>query len=100
MLLVLVLIICALGVVEIYSATLNTKFMGIHIKQVYWIARRRGADVHGQLVNYQALLERVPLMYVLSIASLLAVRALRQEVSGRAPLGTDAARSTSSPRSG
>jgi len=36
-LLALVLLICALGVVEIYSATLNTKFMGVHIKQIYWV---------------------------------------------------------------
>ena len=36
-LLVLVLLICALGVLEIYSATLGTKFVGVHIKQVYWV---------------------------------------------------------------
>ena len=36
-LLVLVLLICSLGVVEIYSATLSTKFAGVHLKQVYWI---------------------------------------------------------------
>jgi len=33
-LLLFVLLICAVGVVQIYSATLNTKFAGAHIKQV------------------------------------------------------------------
>ena len=47
-LLVLVLLICSLGVVEIYSATLSTKFMGVHLKQVYWILGGVGADVRGE----------------------------------------------------
>src|SRR5947209_3694223 len=32
-----VLLICGIGVTEIYSATLHTKFAGAHIKQIYWI---------------------------------------------------------------
>jgi len=32
-----VLIICGLGVFEIYSATRMTKFVGFQTKQVYWI---------------------------------------------------------------
>jgi len=30
-----VLAICAIGVLEIYSATYGTKFAGAHIKQIY-----------------------------------------------------------------
>jgi rod shape determining protein RodA len=81
-LLVLVLIICALGVVEIYSATLGTKFVGVHLKQIYWILGGIGLMFIVSLLNYQALLERVPLLYVISIASLLAVMVL-----GRTYLG-------------
>jgi rod shape determining protein RodA len=81
-LLVLVLLICTLGVVEIYSATLNTKFAGVHIKQVYWILGGVALMFVVSLVNYQALLERVPLLYVISIGSLLAVM-----IFGRTYLG-------------
>jgi rod shape determining protein RodA len=72
-LLVLVLLICALGVVEIYSATLSTKFVGVHLKQIYWILAGVALMFIVSVLNYQALLERVPLMYVIAIASLLAV---------------------------
>ncbi|HLI61856.1 MAG TPA: rod shape-determining protein RodA [Terriglobales bacterium] len=81
-LLTLVLLICALGVVEIYSATLSTKFAGAHIKQVYWIIGGVALMFIVSVLNYQVLLERVPLLYMLSIASLLAV-----EVFGRRYLG-------------
>lgn len=69
----LVLLICSLGVLEIYSATLNTKFMGVHLKQVYWILGGVGLMFVVSFFNYQALLERVPLLYLISIGSLLAV---------------------------
>lgn len=81
-LLILVLLICTLGVVEIYSATLNTKFAGVHIKQVYWILGGVSLMFVVSLVNYQALLERVPLLYVISIASLLAVMILGKTYLG------------------
>jgi rod shape determining protein RodA len=81
-LLALVLIICALGVVEIYSATIGTKFIGVHLKQIYWIVGGVTLMFVMSLFNYQALLERVPLMYVISIGSLLAVM-----VFGRTYLG-------------
>jgi len=72
-LLALVLLICALGVVEIYSATISTKFVGVHIKQVYWILGGIALMFVVSVLNYQALLERVPLLYVISVGSLLAV---------------------------
>ena len=34
----IVLLLCAVSVVEIYSATLHTKFLGFHTKQMLWIA--------------------------------------------------------------
>ncbi len=36
-LLAFVLAVCGLGVMEIYSATLNTKFAGAHTRQIYWV---------------------------------------------------------------
>ena len=72
-LLVFVLAICALGVVEIYSATLHTKFVGAHVRQVYWIIAGLATMFIFSRINYQVLLENVPWMYVISILSLLAV---------------------------
>lgn len=72
-LLVIVLLICSLGVVEIYSATLNTKFQGMHVKQMYWIGCGLVLMFALSLVNYQALLDKVPWMYVLALLSLLTV---------------------------
>ena len=68
-----VLAICTLGVVEIYSATLHTKFVGAHVRQVYWIVTGLATMFIFSRINYQVLLENVPWMYVISILSLLAV---------------------------
>ena len=51
-----VLLICAIGVTEIYSATLHTKFAGAHIKQVYWIIGGVVGMFLVSLINYQAML--------------------------------------------
>ena len=48
LLLIFVLIICGLGVMEIRSATMHTKFVGSHIKQIYWVLGRRSHDVSDQ----------------------------------------------------
>ena len=73
LLLLFVLAVCGLGVMEIYSATLNTKFAGVHIKQVYWILGGIIAMLVLSRVNYQSLLEHVPWMYLVSVGSLLSV---------------------------
>jgi len=73
-LLVFVLIICALGVVQIYSATGGaSKFSGMHIKQIYWILAGIVVMVVMTFVNYQTLLENAHWLYVASIASLVGV---------------------------
>ena len=82
MLLVFVLAICALGVVEIYSATLHTKFVGAHIRQIYWIIAGIFVMVVASRVNYQALLENVPWMYVISLVALVAVLLFGQKYLG------------------
>ena len=59
LLLLFVLLICALGVLQIYSATLSTKFAGAHLKQLYWIAGGLVLMFLMSLVNYEVLLDRV-----------------------------------------
>lgn len=77
-----VLLICAIGVTEIYSATLHTKFAGAHIKQVYWIIGGVVGMFLMSLINYQAMLEQVHWMYIASIASLVSVLVFGQKYLG------------------
>lgn len=82
MLLAFVLAICSLGVVEIYSATLHTKFVGAHVRQVYWIMAGIVVMMIASRINYQVLLENIPWMYIISIASLVAVLIFGQKYLG------------------
>jgi rod shape determining protein RodA len=81
-LLIFVLLICSLGVLEIRSATMHTKFAGAHIKQIYWIVGGIGGMFLMSLLNYQLLLDRVHWMYIGSIASLMAVMLFGQKYLG------------------
>jgi rod shape determining protein RodA len=82
LLLAFVLLICGIGVLEIHSATMHTKFAGAHIKQVYWILGGVGVMFLISLVNYQAMLEQVHWMYIASIASLMSVMIFGQKYLG------------------
>lgn len=91
-LLTFVLLICAAGVVQIYSATLHTKFAGAQIKQVYWVLGGLALMFMMSLVNYEALLDRIHWFYGAAIISLIAVLAVGQRYLGarrwiRLPLG-------------
>jgi rod shape determining protein RodA len=77
-----VLIICALGVTEIRSATVHTKFAGAHIKQIYWVLGGIAAMFLMSIINYQAMLERVHWMYIVAVASLVSVLVFGQRYLG------------------
>jgi rod shape determining protein RodA len=72
-LLVFVLLICGLGVLEIYSTTYGTKFAGAHVKQIYWILGGLGVMFLVSLLNYHILLENSLWFYGAAVVSLLAV---------------------------
>src|SRR6201981_3979326 len=82
LLIIFVLMLCGLGVMEIRSATVHTKFAGAHIKQLYWI----GGGLIGMflisLLNYQTLLEQVHWMYIVAVASLISVLLFGQKYLG------------------
>jgi rod shape determining protein RodA len=82
LLVIFVLIICGLGVMEIRSATVHTKFAGAHIKQLYWIAGGVAGMFLISFLNYQALLEKVHWMYIVAFGSLVAVRLLGEKYLG------------------
>jgi rod shape determining protein RodA len=77
-----VLIICGVGVMEIYSATLHTKFAGAHIKQLYWITGGVAGMFLLSLVNYQAMLEKIHWFWIGSAASLISVLLFGQKYLG------------------
>jgi rod shape determining protein RodA len=77
-----VLIICALGVTEIRSATQHTKFAGAHIKQIYWVMGGVGMMFLMSLINYQALLDQIHWFYIAGVASLMGVMVFGQKYLG------------------
>jgi rod shape determining protein RodA len=77
-----VLLICGVGVTEIYSATLHTKFAGAHIKQLYWITGGVAGMFLLSLVNYQAMLEKIHWFWIGSVASLISVLLFGQKYLG------------------
>ena len=79
LLLTFILLICALGVMEIHSATQHTKFAGSHLRQIYWILGGMGAMFLISAVNYQVLLDRIHWFYIAGIASLMAVLVFGQK---------------------
>lgn len=82
LLLVFVLIICGLGIMEIHSATMHTKFAGAHIKQVEWVIAGVGLMFAMSLINYQALLERIHWFYIAAVGSLMGVLIFGQKYLG------------------
>jgi len=82
LLLSFVLLICGLGVMEIYSATLHTKFAGVHTKQVYWIMAGVVLMFLVSLIDYHALLDKIHWFYIASIVSLVAVLLIGKKYLG------------------
>src|SRR5437868_10471625 len=82
LLIIFVLMLCGLGVMEIHSATMHTKFAGAHIKQLYWIGGGLIGMFLVSLLNYQALLEQVHWMYIAAIGALMSVMVFGQKYLG------------------
>ena len=100
LLLTFVLAICALGVMEIYSATLHTKFIGVHTKQVYFVMAGMVMMFVMSLIDYHALLEKIHWFYIASVVSLLAVLVIGRSTWARGAGFRCQAGSTSSLPSG
>jgi rod shape determining protein RodA len=75
-LLIIALAICALGVLQIYSATHDTKWHNAWWKQVLWILIGIGIMWVITSIDYHTLLGQVPILYALSIVALLATFAI------------------------
>src|SRR5579871_389494 len=81
-LLMIALIICALGVLQIYSATHDTRWHDAWWKQLLWLGIALGIMWVVMSIDYHTLLGQVPILYVLSLAALAATMALGRLVFG------------------
>ena len=81
-LLSMVLLLCAISVLEIYSATLHTKYSGFHTKQIFWIGAGLAAMFIFAKIDYHRLLDWAPWAYGVCMVALLAVLAVGQRVLG------------------
>jgi rod shape determining protein RodA len=70
-LLIITLIICALGVLQIYSATHDTKWHNAWWQQIIWIVVGLGLMWVITSIDYHTLLGQVPIFYGIAIGALL-----------------------------
>ncbi|MFZ1084887.1 MAG: rod shape-determining protein RodA [Terracidiphilus sp.] len=78
----MVLLLCTISVLEIYSATLHTKYIGFHTKQLLWIAGCVVAMFLFSKIDYHRLLDWVPWAYGVSLVALVVVRLVGHKVLG------------------
>jgi rod shape determining protein RodA len=81
-LLIIALIICSLGVLQIYSATLDTRFHDAWWKQILYILAAAGIMWVVTSVDYHTLLGQVPILYGLSALALAATVVLGHRAGG------------------
>src|SRR5690242_21248493 len=67
--------ICALGVIEIYSATHGSSLAGMHMKQIRWLAIGFIAMFALSRLDYHLILDQAPILYLIGIVALVAVLA-------------------------
>src|SRR5216117_2350452 len=73
LLLAILAAICALGVIEIYSATHGSTLSGMHMKQVRWLVIGFVLMFALSRLDYHLILDQAPALYLLGITALIAV---------------------------
>jgi rod shape determining protein RodA len=81
-LLIITLIICGLGVLQIYSATHDTKWEDAWWKQIIWIGLAFAVMWVLASIDYHTLLGQVPMLYGLAVLALIATSVLGKFVFG------------------
>jgi rod shape determining protein RodA len=72
-LLAIVSAICLMGMLEIYSATHDSAFAGMHWRQAIWIGIGFAAMFLISRLDYHTLLDQAPLLYLIGVVALLFV---------------------------
>jgi rod shape determining protein RodA len=78
----MVLILCVISILEIYSATLHTKYVGFHTKQLYWIMGGIVAMFVMSKVDYHKFLDVIWWFYGLFLLALVAVKLFGHKALG------------------
>jgi rod shape determining protein RodA len=78
----MVLLLCGLSVLEIYSATRHTKFASFESKQLIWIAAGMAGMFVLAKIDYHRLLDWSPWIYGVFLVSLVAVKAVGHKALG------------------
>ena len=81
-LLAMVVLLCTISVLEIYSATLHTKYVGFHTKQLIYVGFGMVAMFLFAKIDYHRLLDWAPWAYGTCLLSLVAVRIFGHKVLG------------------
>jgi rod shape determining protein RodA len=81
-LLLITLIICGLGVLQIYSATRDTRWEDAWWKQLIWIGIALALMWVVTSIDYHTLLGQIPLLYTLSVTALVGVLLVGRLVFG------------------
>ncbi len=74
--------ICALGVIEIYSATHGSNLTGMHMKQIRWLVAGFILMFVLSRVDYHLILDQAPILYLIGVVALVAVLLLGQRRFG------------------
>jgi rod shape determining protein RodA len=72
-LLVILATICALGVIEIYSATHGSALAGMHMKQLRWLVVGTILMLVLSRVDYHIILDQALILYLIGLVALVAV---------------------------
>src|SRR4030081_3425239 len=68
--------ICAVGVIEIYSATHGSSLAGMHMRQARWLVIGFALMFALSRLDYPLILDQAPILYLIGIVALIAVLAM------------------------
>ena len=77
-----VMILSVISILEIYSATLHTKFVGFHKMQILWLLGGLAAMFIFSVIDYHRLVDFIHWIYGFCLVSLVAVLAVGTKVLG------------------
>ncbi|HSZ17420.1 MAG TPA: rod shape-determining protein RodA [Terracidiphilus sp.] len=78
----MVLLLCTISVLEIYSATLHTRFSGFHTRQVFFIVAGLVLMFILAKIDYHRLLDWAPWAYGVCLVALIAVKLVGHKALG------------------
>ncbi|MGA7107805.1 MAG: FtsW/RodA/SpoVE family cell cycle protein, partial [Terracidiphilus sp.] len=78
----MVLVLCTISVLEIYSATLHTRFSGFHTRQVFFIVAGLVLMFILAKIDYHRLLDWAPWAYGVCLVALIAVKLVGHKALG------------------